>query len=38
VPRKERENIVARLKADYRSPEVFASANTYRFLALERAG
>lgn len=37
VPRKERDNIVARLKADYRSPEVFASANTYRFLALERA-
>ena len=35
VPRKERENIVARLKADYRSPEVFAKANTYRFLALE---
>ena len=37
VPRKERENIVARLKADYRSPEVFAKANTYRFLALEHA-
>lgn len=37
VPRKERENIVARLKADYRSPEIFAVANTYRFLALERA-
>ncbi len=36
VPKSERENIVARLKADYRSPEAFAIANTYRFLALER--
>lgn len=36
VPRAERENIVARLKADYRSPEAFAKVNTYRFLSLKR--
>ncbi|MAN78680.1 MAG: hypothetical protein CML24_16215 [Rhizobiales bacterium] len=36
VPKSERENIVARLKADYRSPEAFATVNTYRFLALEK--
>lgn len=36
VPKGERENIVARLKADYRSPEAFARVNTYRFLTLER--
>jgi len=36
VPASERENIVARLKADYRSPEAFAAVNTYRFLTLER--
>lgn len=36
VPRKERENIVARLKADYRSPAAFAKVNTYRFLSLKR--
>ena len=37
VPKKERENIVERLKADYRSPEAFLAANTYRFLSLRRA-
>lgn len=36
VPRGERENIIARLKADYRSPEAFAAVNTYRFLSLKR--
>ena len=36
VPRKERENIVARLKADYRSPAAFTKVNTYRFLSLKR--
>ncbi|MCD7060445.1 SAM-dependent methyltransferase [Pelagibacterium xiamenense] len=36
VPKKERENIVMRLKADYRSPEAFAAVNTYRFLSLKR--
>lgn len=34
VPKKERENIVERLKADYRSPEAFEKVNTYRFLLL----
>jgi SAM-dependent methyltransferase len=36
VPKTERENIVARLKADYRSPEAFEKVNTYRFLSLKR--
>lgn len=36
VPKAERENIVARLKADYRSPEAFEKVNTYRFLSLKR--
>lgn len=36
VPARERENIVARLKADYRSPEAFMAVNTYRFLSLKR--
>lgn len=36
VPKSERENIVMRLKADYRSPEAFIAANTYRFLSLKR--
>ncbi|WP_157970163.1 class I SAM-dependent methyltransferase [Pelagibacterium sediminicola] len=36
VPRTERENIIARLKADYRSPEAFERVNTYRFLSLKR--
>lgn len=36
VPKSERENIVARLKADYRSPEAFETVNTYRFLSLKR--
>ncbi|WP_127142458.1 class I SAM-dependent methyltransferase [Pelagibacterium montanilacus] len=36
VPRAERENIKARLKADYRSPEAFEKVNTYRFLSLKR--
>lgn len=36
VPRSERENITARLKADYRSPEAFSAVNTYRFLSLKR--
>lgn len=36
VPKAERENIIARLKADYRSPEAFERVNTYRFLSLKR--
>lgn len=36
VPKSERENIIARLKADYRSPEAFETVNTYRFLSLKR--
>lgn len=35
VPASERENIIARLKADYRSPEAFEKVNTYRFLLLK---
>ncbi len=38
VPKSERENIIARLKADYRSPEAFMKVNTYRFLSLKRSG
>lgn len=36
VPKAERENIAARLKAEYRSPEAFIAVNTYRFLSLKR--
>ncbi|SDH06697.1 class I SAM-dependent methyltransferase [Pelagibacterium luteolum] len=38
VPKKERQNIVERLKADYRSPEAFERVNTYRFLLLKSLG
>jgi len=34
VPARERRNIRARLKADYRSPEAFMANNTYRFLSI----
>jgi 2-polyprenyl-3-methyl-5-hydroxy-6-metoxy-1,4-benzoquinol methylase len=36
VSRTERERIARRLKAEQRTPEIFAANNTYRFLTLEK--
>lgn len=38
VRESERRRIADRLKAEYRTPELFLFNNTYRFLTLERAG
>ena len=37
MKKRRREAFIARLKADYRSPEAFMAANTYRFLKLKIA-
>lgn len=38
MPRSERENFAARMKADYRSPERFKAVTSYRFVSLSRTG